>query len=229
MFTDIYSVSYKMRRQLYRRISTAILSVFLCVLLINLVRALLFYPVLSKTDSMSPAISSNSVVLVAPFLKNAERGQVMLVNPLEKENHSFVEKTFDFFCRFVSAQQYSLFNGKEIRPLFRRVVGLPGDTIYISNYLVYIKPAGKTQFLTEFELTKIKYTLTMPENSAGTDSKIGAIGNMESITLGNDEYFVLADNRFEGFDSRLGGPVKADSFAGKALLIYFPFSNIKIF
>ncbi len=229
MFTDIYSVSYKMRRQLYRRISTAIVSVFLCVLVINLVRALLFYPVLSKSDSMSPSISPNNVVLVAPLLKKAERGQVMLVAPYEKEKHSFVEKTLDFFCHFVTAQQYSFLHGNEIKPSFRRVVGLPGDTIYISNYLVYIKPAGKTQFLTEFELTKIKYTLTLPENSAGTDSKIGAIGNMESITLGNDEYFVLADNRVEGSDSRLCGPVKSEVFDGKALLVYFPFSNIKIF
>ncbi len=218
-----------MRRQLYRRVSTAIISVLLCVSLINLVRALLFYPVLSKSDSMSPAISSNSVVLVSPLLKKTERGQVMLINSSGRENHTFLEKTLDFFCRFVSAQQYSVFKGKEIKPAFRRVVGLPGDTIYISNYLVYIKPAGKTQFLTEFELTKIKYTLTLPENSAGTDSKIGAIGNMESITLGNNEYFVLADNRLEGFDSRLCGPVKAESFAGKALLIYFPFTNIKLF
>ncbi len=229
MFTDIYSVSYEMKRQLYRRIFTVLAAFFICFVFINLVRALLVYPVLSESDSMSPEIAENNVVLVAPLFKKAERGSIMLVSGEEKEAVSFFAKTSDFLCRFFTAQQISLSSKNHTVPSLRRVVGLPGDTIYISNYLVYVKPAGQSQFLTEFELTKIKYTLTIPNDTTLIDKKIGAAGNMESITLGSDEYFVLADNRLEAGDSRLWGAVNSKSFAGRALMMYFPFSAFKIF
>lgn len=229
MFRDIYSVSYRMKRELYHRVFSILLSVFVCFISINLIRLALFYPVLSKSDSMSPDISSDCVVQIAPLLRSPERGQVMLVSPKDEPVHSFFEKSVDFICRFFTAQQYSPFSKNELSPSFRRVVGLPGDTIYISNHLVYIKPEGQSQFLTEFELTKIKYTLSVPEISAKTDSRIGTVGNMDQFTLKENEYFVLADNRLESSDSRLWGPVTSASFKGRALLIYFPFSKIKLF
>ncbi len=52
---------------------------------------------------------------------------------------------------------------------------------------------------------------------------------MDQFTLKENEYFVLADNRLESSDSRLWGSVTSASFKGRALLIYFPFSKIKLF
>ena len=57
MFRDIYSVSYRMKRELYHRVFLILLSVFVCFASINLIRLALFYPVLSKSDSMSPGIT----------------------------------------------------------------------------------------------------------------------------------------------------------------------------
>ncbi len=228
MVRDIYSVSYRMKRELYRRIFTVILSFFLCCLCINALRLALFYPVLSKSDSMAPAVSPDSAVLVAPLLRRPERGQIMLLSSTEESSRSFSEKTLEFACRFFTAQQYSPFSKKEPAPSLRRVVGIPGDTLYISNYLVYIKPAGYSQFLTEFELTKAKYTLTVPELSVKMDSRIGSVGNMEAVTLKENEYFLLADNRREAADSRLWGAVHSSSFKGRAVLVYFPFSKARL-
>ena len=229
MVRDIYSVSYRMKRELYRRIFTVILAFFLCFLCINVVRLALFYPVLSKSDSMAPSVSSGSVVLVAPLLRRAERGQIMLLHHSKENIRSFSEKIVEFVCRFFLAQQYSPYAQRELSPSLRRVVGLPGDTLYISNYLVYIKPAGYSQFLTEFELTRAKYTLTVPELSGNLDSRIGSVGNMEAVTLKENEYFLLADNRREAADSRLWGVVPSSSFKGRALLSYFPFSKVRLF
>ena len=112
---------------------------------------------------------------------------------------------------------------------FRRVVALPGDTVYINNYVVFVKPQGQSHFLTEFELTKTKYNLSLPLVPDYVDTTIGSMGQTEEFTLGANEYYLLGDNRLECTDSRLWGPVQKNSMVGKALLVYFPFSKIRLF
>lgn len=230
MVRDIYSISYKMRRELHAKIASAVLFFLLCIFIIGLVRGLLVYPVLEKSTSMSPGVMEKSAVLVAPLIKKVRRGQIILVKAEENEKHSFLSCAIDFACRLFTAQQISSFPAEsEASPVLRRVVGIPGDTVYISNYLVYIKPAGQQRFLTEFELTRTKYSLSVPAQGAGIDSQIGAVGNMEPVTLADGEYFVLADNRIEAVDSRIWGPVNIKSFRGKALFAYFPPGKARFF
>ncbi len=230
MVKDIYSISYKMKKELYEKIISIVLAFVVSVFLVSIITTFFIFPVFSKSDSMENDIPEKSFVLVSPLLKNAERGEVMLCDAGEKYKYSFFSSAVNFVCRFFSAQQFSpLGNSKSISPCLRRVVGLPGDTIYISNYIVFIKPEGEAQYLTEFELTKIKYNLTVSENGAGIDMKIGALGNMDKITLKKNEYFVLADNRAEGVDSRIWGTLSSDDFKGKALFIYLPVNNARFF
>ena len=65
--------------------------------------------------------------------------------------------------------------GKERQ--IRRVVGLPGDTIYMRDYVLYIKPRGEKYFLTEFELAEKSYNVNVSTNPAGWDNSIGVIGS----------------------------------------------------
>lgn len=230
MVRDIYSISYKMRRELHAKIAAVVVFFLLCIAVITLVRSFLFYPVLENSDSMSPGVMENSAVLIAPMVRKVSRGQIMLVKVGNDEHKSLLLRAADFACRFFTAQQLSAIPAEdETRPVLRRVVGLPGDTVYISSYLVYIKPAGQPRFLTEFELTRTRYSLSVPEQEAGLDKRIGATGEMESVTLGEGEYFVLADNRLEAADSRIWGPVKAKSFKGRALFAYFPPQKARLF
>ena len=39
----------------------------------------------------------------------------------------------------------------------RRVIGMPGDIIYMRDYVLYVKPAGEKHFLTEFEIIEKNY------------------------------------------------------------------------
>ena len=48
------------------------------------------------------------------------------------------------------------------------------------------------------------------------------------ITLGEDEYFVLGDNRNSSVDSRLTGPVKKQGIKASSVFQFFPLSKIKI-
>lgn len=81
----------------------------------------------------------------------------------------------------------------------KRIIGLPGEKIQIIGGYVYVNG----ELLEEEEFY----------------DKIADAGIAENeITLGNDEYFVLGDNRNNSEDSRSGniGAVKKGDIAGKA-------------
>ena len=92
----------------------------------------------------------------------------------------------------------------------KRVIGLPGEVVQIYNGAVYIngmKLDGDT-----YGNTQIK------------DPGIAE----EPVILGDDEYFVLGDNRNNSIDSRKKsvGKVKRDKIDGRAIFRIYPFSKI---
>jgi signal peptidase I len=87
----------------------------------------------------------------------------------------------------------------------KRVIGLPGDQVRIENGMVYVND----QPLYE------PYISDQPSYSGVWDVPV-------------DEYFVLGDNRNNSSDSHLWGFVPMDDIVGRALLIYWPFSEITI-
>lgn len=93
----------------------------------------------------------------------------------------------------------------------KRIIGLPGETITISAGNVLIEsdllPGGIT--LNEPYITHPK-----------SDSSI--------IKLGEDEYFVMGDNRQESSDSRVWGPLEKNMIVGKAFLRLLPPSKVGI-
>ncbi len=92
----------------------------------------------------------------------------------------------------------------------KRVIGLPGETVFIdSNGTIYIND----EILTE---AYGKETIKDP----------GLAG--EKITLADDEYFVLGDNRNDSADSRVlsVGNIKRKDIIGRAWIRIYPFSKI---
>ena len=105
---------------------------------------------------MSPSLDKNSLVFVSPFAtpsnplfadgNSIQRGQVVQLNPLEKNEISLFKRILDKICLFFTFQKIAPFSDSTNMtnsPLIRRVVGLPGDTVYVKDYVVYIKPIQK--------------------------------------------------------------------------------------
>lgn len=81
----------------------------------------------------------------------------------------------------------------------KRIVGLPGDNIELQN----------GQFLINGEPLEELFG-TIPTTSSGMWS------------MGQEEYFVVGDNRANSSDSRSWGPLGRQAVIGKAWLIYWP-------
>lgn len=232
MDNNIYAVSYKMRKELYHKIFSVLFIVITAVLCISLFMSFVLYPVYSKSDSMAPDIPANSFEFVTPLLKKPSRGDVVLVQNHELKKISFSKKIVNNICLFFTARQwepFSEYHSSGTKPEIRRVIGLPGDTIYIDRYVVFIKSKDDSHFLTEFEVIKKKYNVEVLVPPAGWDVELGAKSSVKKITLAPDEYFVLGDKRISSADSRVWGPVKQSKIKGKVLMLYFPFNKFKIF
>lgn len=228
MEKNIYSISYKLRRELYHKITSIIGIVFIVFAFVSLVMTFIIFPVVNKSDSMAPDVPAGSYEFVTPLLKKPSRGDVILIQNYKTESQSMVKRFMRTLTLSVTLHKWQPFgSGKEygMEPMLRRVVGLPGDTIYIDRYVVFVKPAGESHFLTEFEVTHSKYNARILVPPALWDSDLGAKASIQQITLGPDEYFVLGDDRLSSADSRIFGPVTQSSILGKALVLYFPFKK----
>lgn len=86
---------------------------------------------------------------------------------------------------------------------FKRVVGLPGESVRVENGRVYIN----NQRLDEPYLAADE----MPtQQIADVDAT-----HPLSATLAENEYYILGDNRGASYDSRHHGPVTSDSIVGR--------------
>jgi len=96
----------------------------------------------------------------------------------------------------------------------KRIVGLPSETIEIKDGQVIIKNKENEN----------KFTIKEPY----IDDKKSR-NNQAPITLKNDEYFVMGDNRTESSDSRIWGPLKRSLVVGKPFIRLFPINKISLF
>lgn len=87
--------------------------------------------------------------------------------------------------------------------VIKRVIGLPGEAVQIVEGCVYID--GEK----------------LADDPAAQTSIYGVAE--AGVTLGEDEYFLLGDNRDNSTDSRVWGPVGSEDIKGVTVFRFFPF------
>lgn len=104
----------------------------------------------------------------------------------------------------------------ENKHYIKRVIGLPGETVQIINGFVYISNEdGELEQLDESYGSEILI-----------DPTTGEYMTTSPVKLGENEYYVLGDNRNNSTDSTEMGPISGDIIEGKAWIRIYPFNSI---
>ncbi len=157
------------------------------------------------------------IVLVATFLVVNYVGQRTMVigtsmEPMLSDGDNLIVDKLSY--RFEDPQRFDIivfpFRYAEKTFYIKRIIGLPGETIYIDeNGSIYI----------DGEVLDEHY---------GKEVIVDPGRAYEPITLGVDEYFVMGDNRNNSSDSRdpVVGNIHRDEFVGKAWMRIWPLNRM---
>ncbi len=111
----------------------------------------------------------------------------------------------------------------------KRVIGLPGDRIHLSNSHVYINGGllhepyvvFKEHFPDEFRDNFPAGNRVNENVRVEWATRLRSLVHGGELTVPPGQYFVLGDNRDQSLDSRYWGFVPRENIAGRPVLIYF--------
>lgn len=133
-----------------------------------------------------------------------------MMNTLKDEENLLVEKVV---WHVTDLKRFDIITfypeGRDSKKYYiKRVIGLPGEKVQIVGETIYINDKA------------------IKENYAGSSMEYAGTAE-EPLQLGDDEYFVLGDNRSISEDSRSQkvGPVKKENIDGRVILRIYPFSK----
>lgn len=99
--------------------------------------------------------------------------------------------------------------------LIKRVIGLPGERVVVSNgqVSIYHPKDGSGGVL---------------DQNAFLPKGLTTFGSID-VTLGSDEFYVMGDNRPYSLDSRSFGPISRREIIGRTMIRAWPVTNLTIF
>ncbi|MEG0527910.1 MAG: signal peptidase I [Longicatena sp.] len=101
--------------------------------------------------------------------------------------------------------------------VIKRVIALPGDTVYAKDEQVYVNGlAIEEPYLDNDFAQNILYA-----NEVFTK-------DFDKVTLGEDEYWLMGDNRYVSIDSVQLGPFKRSDIIGKGAVVFLPFGKMRV-
>lgn len=142
------------------------------------------------------------ILIIVVFIRS------FIVTPI-KVNGSSMYKTlegneFMLLWKLGEINRYDIVVAKtETDTLIKRVYAFPNETIECKKGIIYINDAA------------------IDDNYA-----FGETQDFAKVTLKEDEYFLMGDNRLVSLDSRKLGPILKKQIEGTASFILFPFQRI---
>jgi signal peptidase I len=145
------------------------------------------------------------IFIAQPFIVNGasmnptfETNQYLIVDQLTYRTHEPVRGDVIIFRFPLNPKDFYI----------KRVIGLPTETVTIDGSEVYVQTEGEE-----------KIQLDEPYIEFEANNNI-------SVTLGEDEYFVMGDNRPNSSDSRHWGVLPKEFIVGRAYMRLLPLSKV---
>lgn len=165
----------------------------------------IFREILSWVLYIGAVVALSYLIVTFVGVRTRVQGESMMPT-LHNQDHLIVDK---LTYRFKDPERYEIivfpYKYKENTHYIKRIIGLPGETVQIIDGAVYI----------DGELLGEDY---------GAEEMWEAGIAADPVTLGEDEYFVLGDNRNHSTDSRMPnvGVLKRKDLEGRAWVRIWP-------
>jgi signal peptidase I len=156
------------------------------------------------SGSMEPTLLVGDHILVNKFLYGVK------IPLIRKTLIQITEPQRDDVIVFI----YPLDKSKDF---IKRVIGLPGDTIEISDRRIYINS----------KLYQDMHGFYADQGNSLASSRVK--NHFGPVTVPENSVFVMGDNRNHSYDSRFWGFVPIGSVKGKAFIIYWSWPHWKRF
>jgi len=169
---------------------------FLTLIIVVPIRLFIAQPFIVNGSSMSPTF---------------ETGQYLIVDQV---NYAFAEPQRGDVVVFHFPQDESKY-------FIKRIIALPGETIEIKGEEVYITNDFTTNSEQDTDENLDAEPILLEEPYVEFEKD-----NYLTVTLADDEYFVMGDNRLASLDSRIWGPLKKDYIVGRAYLRLLPINAV---
>ena len=137
---------------------------------------------------------------------------------------------------FVSPYQPDMAaNNEDPTPtLVKRLIGMPGDTVYGRNGLVYINGIAQRRGFAaatnprgdgnqSSPLFDWQHRVEVPRSRFGAPPRAPCVDNWGPLLIPAGNYFMMGDNRYESKDSRYWGVVPRANVRGRPMFIYYSF------
>jgi signal peptidase I len=214
--------SYQQSRAIIATILKYAVMTVLLVLLLHFVKFVFGATYAMPNDGMLPTYAKGDMLLASsfglsdfydnlPISRSVERGDVVVLQLDNQERSSWLARFVNPGLRFVSGNFIWIKSNKEVMGfsslLIKRVIALPGDTVRMQGNEAFVRTPGSSFFVSEFEASTAVYELSIPLRSEQWIDYTPFSGDVYEHTLGDDEYFVLGDNRQLMNDSRIFGTI----------------------
>ena len=180
--------------------------VALAFIIIVPIRVFLFQPFFVQGASMEPNFEDGQYLIINEFGYKETDIKIGDQSILNVDSFKEIER------QQVVVFRYPLDPKKFF---IKRVIGLPGEKIQIKDNKVTI---FNQEYPNGLMLDEKNYI------PVGSTTK-----GEETITLDENQYFVLGDNRLHSSDSRVWGPVSKEDMIGAVLLRAWPLDKVSIY
>ena len=200
----------KGKRTVGQEILSWVLTLLVAVIAALLIRTFIFEPVRVDGHSMDDTLADGEIMFVTKF----DYSSTWLCFPWQNAEAQETAARFTFGG---NPQRFDVvicrYPGRGATNFVKRVVGLPGDTIRLSEGYLYIREKGSDE--------EVKYE----EVYINDDYRTGARNEFGPYTVPEGKYFVMGDHRNNSNDSRYTGPIDRNMIIGHVRQVVFPFNK----